>query len=95
MLANSMSPRLRISSALKSSPRKNAARRGSQASVASAVMVGRTPPKRPKFDSTPQIAAMIRGGTPYFAPTSSSSARWPSYFSRASFRNFGVSRRET
>ena len=64
MRDTSMSPRLRISSAANSSPRKNAARRGSHASVASAAMVGRTPLKPPKFDSMPQMAAMIGGGTP-------------------------------
>ena len=60
--ASSMSPRLRISSASNSSPRKNVERRGSQASVASAAIVGRTPLNRPKFDSMPQMATMMRGG---------------------------------
>jgi hypothetical protein len=55
---------IRISRAANSSLRKNTARRPSQASVASAAMVGRTPLKLPKFDSMPQIAAMIAGGTP-------------------------------
>jgi hypothetical protein len=50
-----MSPRSRISIAFNSSPRKNADRRGSHASVASAPIVGRTPLNFPKFDSTPQM----------------------------------------
>jgi hypothetical protein len=41
------------------------ARRGSHASVASAGTIGRTPLNRPKFDSIPQMATMIRDGTPY------------------------------
>ena len=32
-------------------------------------IVGRTPLKRPKFDSRPQTATTIAGGTWYFAPT--------------------------
>jgi len=46
-LANSMSPRLTMASASNSSARNSADRRGSQASVASAVIVGRTPLNRP------------------------------------------------
>ena len=79
---SAISPRLRISSALKSSARNNVARRGSHASVARAGTVGRTPVNRPKFDSTPQIAVMICGGTPYFADTWSSSFRCSARFSR-------------
>ena len=60
----SMSPRLRISSALSSSARKKVERRGSHASVASAATIGRVPMKRPKLDSMPQMPAMIRGDTP-------------------------------
>ena len=62
MRDSSMSPRLRISSAANSSLRKNADRRGSQASVARAATVGRTPLNPPKFDSSPQIADDDLGG---------------------------------
>ncbi len=58
-----MYPRSRISSALNSSLRKSVERRGSQASVASAPTIGRTPVNRPKFDSMPQTAMMTCGGT--------------------------------
>ena len=59
-----MSPRFRISSALKSSLRNISPRRGSYASVISAGIVGRTPENRPKLDSSPQTATTIRGLTP-------------------------------
>jgi hypothetical protein len=56
--ARSMWPASTILSASKSSPVKKAARRPSKASVASVCTTGRTPVKRPKFDSIPQIATM-------------------------------------
>ena len=56
MLSSGACPRSTIRSASNSSLRKSVPRRPSKASVASACTVGRTPVKRPKFDSMPQTA---------------------------------------
>jgi hypothetical protein len=90
---SSTSPLSRMASALNSSSRNIAPRRGSYASVASVEMVGRTPLKRPKLDSSPQTATMTPGGTPYLALTRLSSAACCFAIARAVRTIFGVSRR--
>ena len=62
MAGTVMSPLATMRSAAKISPRKNSARRGSHASVASAWKTGTPPVIRPNCDSMPQIARMNRRG---------------------------------
>ena len=74
---------------------KNARRRPSHASVATAWMIGRVPVKRPKFDSIPQIATITLRGTPYFVAIAVSNSRWARCFSTAVRTKAFVSRRCT